>query len=129
MGMENHMGLEISHRSETAYYSLDAIEWFRKSDVHYYVQKTTEGRLVCWTTDRLIDASEIERFRVLPIKRPRAKLKFHGVKFRYKFGDGCVDDSGVRPWVLQHPWKFGWETQQQGRYFFLGFCYLSWEWR
>jgi len=54
-------------------------------------------------------------------------LKFKGIKFKYRHGDGCVDDADPYPWVWQHKPIFGWQKEQNGNYFFLGFCYLAWE--
>ena len=46
------------------------------------------------------------------------KVKFKGIGF-------CNWDDGRRVGlVCFKKWQFGWESQQEGDYFFLGFCYL-----
>ena len=48
------------------------------------------------------------------------KTKFRGFQFFY------WDDGRRVGLVLLKP-RFGWEYQQQGKYLFLGFCYLAWD--
>lgn len=45
--------------------------------------------------------------------------KFYGIQFYYW-------DDGQRICLVCLRPKFGWEYQQQGKYLFLGICYLAW---